>query len=59
MIHYLLENGASLFLENREGERPLKIGLEEYELTQEAGEGGAGEPASVAAEECLKYLIGG
>ena len=53
MIHYLLENGASLSLETKDGETPLKIGVEEYELSQEAG-----SVAQTVAEECLKYLIG-
>ena len=59
MIHYLLENGASLFLETRDGETPLKIGVEEYELSQEAVGHGEEVLSSVPAEECLKYLIGG
>ena len=53
MLQYLLENGASLFLEAREGETPLRIGMEEYRLQQEAQ--GYTNPAT---EECLKCLMG-
>ena len=53
MLQYLLDNGASLFLEAREGETPLRIGMEEYRLQQEAQ--GYTSPAT---EECLKCLMG-
>ncbi len=55
MIHYLIDNGASLFLTTQDGETPLKIAIEEYEV-QSQGEGK--QEGSQTAVECLHYLIG-
>ena len=53
MLRYLISNGASLFLLTREGESPLKIGLEEYQLQQKTG-----DRASTVLEQCIEYLMG-
>ncbi len=53
MIHYLIDNGASLFLTTQDGETPLKIAIEEYEVQGEGKQEG-----SQMAVECLHYLIG-
>ncbi len=55
MIHYLIDNGASLFLTTQDEETPLKIAVEEYKV-QSQGEGK--QEGSQMAVECLHYLMG-
>ena len=62
ITRYLVENGASLFLTTKDGDTPLKIGTEEYEIQRgnmstdgvEKGE----ESDCQATAECLHYLMG-
>ena len=65
MIRYLIQNGSSLFLATQDGDTPLKIAIEEYEVERQSKVESDQDPENrkskgnpQMAVECLHYLMG-
>ena len=65
MIRYLVQNGSSLFLATQDGDTPLKIAIEEYEVERQSKVESDQDPENrkpkvnpQTAVECLHYLMG-
>ena len=65
IIRYLVQNGSSLFLATQDGDSPLKIAIEEYEVERQSKVESDQDPENrkpkgtpQMAVECLHFLMG-